>query len=160
VSTKNPAPGQGAFAAPGDPAAHATDFATRNADAFERIVQQRMRDVGVPDHLIGDTPFGGGVRRAFHPDADTGGGVTVGRGINVDSGVLNPNLLGDPAAGGAARTWARARLRDRIDAVIAHEHEECLRGTDQAARQHAPTTGLRISDEARAILRQMAAGNP
>lgn len=142
-----------------DPAVHAADFAARNADAFERIVQQRMRDVGVPEYLIGDIPFGGGVRRAFIPHDGMGGGVTVGRGINVDSGVLNPNLLGDPAAGGAARTWSRARLRDRIDAVIAHEYEECLRGTDQAARQHAPTTGLRISDQARAILRQMAGGN-
>jgi hypothetical protein len=100
------------------------------------------------------------VRRAFHPDEGTGGGVTVGRGINVDSGILNPELLGDPASGGAARAWSRSRLRDRIDAVIAHEYEECTRGTDAAARQHAPTTNLRISDEARAILRQMAGGNP
>jgi hypothetical protein len=145
---------------PADPAAHATDFATRNADALERIVQQRMRDVGVPDRLIGDTPLGGGSRRAFHPDECTGGGVTVGRGINVDSGVLNPELLGNPNSGGAAAAWARAGLRDRIDAVIAHEYEECLRGTDLAARQHAPTTSLQISDEARAILRHMAGGNP
>ena len=77
-----------------------------------------MRDVGVLDHLISNAPLGGGARRAFHPQADTGGGVTVGRGINVDSGVLNPNLLGDPGAGGAARAWSKARLRDRIDAVI------------------------------------------
>jgi hypothetical protein len=141
-------------------AAHATDFATRNADALERIVRQRMCDVGVPDHLIGDIPLGGGARRAFLPQEGTGGGVTIGRGINVDSGVFNPQLLGDPAAGGAARAWSRARLRDRIDAVIAHEYEECLRGNDAAARQHAPTTSLRISDEARVILRLMAGGNP
>src|SRR5438105_10170849 len=145
---------------PNDAAGRALDFARRNADAFERLVQQRMRHVGVPEHLIGDTPLGGGLRRAFHPEEGTGGGVTVGRGISVDSGVLNPELLGNAAAGGVARDWARARLRDRIDAVIAHEYEECLRGTDAAARQHAPTTGLRISDEARAILRQMAVGNP
>jgi hypothetical protein len=78
----------------------------------------------------------------------------------VDGGVLNPELLGDPAAGGAPRAWARARLRDRIDAVIAHEYEECLRGSDAAARRHAPTTRLRISDEARAILRLLAGGKP
>ena len=143
-----------------DAAAHAVDFANRNADAFERIVQQRMRDVGVPVHLIGDIPLGGGMARAFHPQEATGGGVTVGRGISVDSGILNPELLGDPATGGAARAWANARLRDRMDAVIAHEYEECIRGTDAAARQHAPTTVLRISGEARAILRQMAGGNP
>lgn len=160
MPNKNPAPGRGAFVAQADPAAHATDFATRNADAFERIVRQRMLVVGVPNHLIGDTPLGGGARRAFIPEESTGGGVTVGRGINVDSGVLNPELLGDPATGRAARAWSRARLRDRIDAVIAHEYEECLRGTDAAARQHAPTTSLRISDGARTLLRQMAAGNP
>jgi hypothetical protein len=140
---------------PTDPAAHAAEFAARNVDAFEAIIQQRMRDVGVPDRLIGDMPLGGGTRRAFHPQAEDGGGVTVGSGINVDSGVLNPNLLGDPTATVAARLWSRARLRDRIDAVIAHEYEECVRGTDLAARQHAPTTTLRISDEARAILRAM-----
>ncbi len=157
---KNPHLGRGVFAAQTDAAAHAADFATRNADALERIVQQRMRDAGVPVHLIGEIPFGGGVRRAFLPEEGTGGGVTVGRGINVDSGVLNPNLLGDPVAGGAAHAWSRARLRDRIDAVIAHEYEECIRGSDQAARKHAPNTKLRISDEARTILRQMAGGNP
>jgi len=156
----SPAAGKGIFAAQANPAAHATDFAARHADVFEGIVRKRMCDVGVPDDLIGDTPLGGGVRRAFDPDADTGGGVTVGRGINVDSGILNPYLLGDPATGGAARAWYRARLRDRIDAVIAHEYEECVRGNDQAARQYAPTTILQISPEARAILRQMTGGAP
>jgi hypothetical protein len=143
-----------------DPAAHATDFATRNADALERLVGQRMRDVGVPDHLIGDMPLGGGTRSAFHPQAGTGGGVTVGRGINVDSGDFNPNLLGDPAAGGAARTWSRARLRDRIDAVIAHEYEEAIAGTHGAALRNAPNTKLNISPEARQLLREMTGGNP
>lgn len=136
------------------------DFAARNADAFERLIQRRMREVGVPEYLIGDIPLTGGTRRAFIPEEGTGGGVTIGKGINVDSGILNPNLLGDPATSGAARAWSRARLRDRIDAVIAHEYEECMRGSDQAARQHAPTTTLRISDQARAILCQMAGGNP
>lgn len=151
---------KGGFAAQTNPTGDAMDFAQRYADVFERIVERRMRDVGIPDHLIGDIPLGGGSRRAFHADEETGGGVTVGRGINVDSGVLNPELLGNPNSGGAAAAWSRARLRDRIDAVIAHEYEECLRGSDQAARQHAPSTALRTSDEARAILRLMAAGNP
>lgn len=143
-----------------DPAADATDFSTRNADALERIVRQRMRDVGVPDHLIGDMPLGGGPRRAFHPQAGDGGGVTVGRGINVDSGVFNPNLLGDPAAGGVARTWARTRLRDRLDAIIAHEYEEAIDGSHGAALQNAPSTKLNISPEARRLLRALAGGNP
>jgi hypothetical protein len=137
------------------PAARAVEFATRNADAFEQIVQQRMRDVGVPVQFVGDIPLGGGTQRAFHPSEGSGGGVTVGVGICVDSGILNPELLGDPAGGGVAQAWARARLRDRIDAVIAHEYEEYIRGTDAAARPHAPNTVLRISAEARAMLSQM-----
>ncbi len=156
------APGRGAFArqVAVDPAAHARDFATRNADALERLIEQRMRDVGVSHNLIGDMPLGGGPRRAFHPQIGDGGGVTVGRGINVDNGVFNPHLLGDPAAGGVARTWARARLRDRIDAVIAHEFEEAIAGTHGAALQNAPNTGLNISREARQILREMAGSIP
>jgi hypothetical protein len=80
--------------------------------------------------------------------------------INVDSGVLNPNLLGDPVAGGAALTWSMARLRDRIDAVIAHEFEEAIAGTHGAALQNAPNTNLNISNGARQILREMAGATP
>ena len=61
---------------PTDPAVRTAEFAARNSDAMERIVHQRMRDVGVPEHLIGDTPLGGGKRKAFHADEGTGGGVT------------------------------------------------------------------------------------
>ncbi len=149
-----------ASAAHADPAAHAKDFAISNADALERLVEQRMRAVGVPEHLIGDTPLGGGKRSAFHPLAGDGGGVTAGRGINVDSGVLNPNLLGDPAASAVAGTWARARLRDRIDGVIAHEYEEAISSSHGAALQNAPNTRLTISPEARHLLQKMAGGNP
>jgi hypothetical protein len=99
------------------------------------------------------------------PRVTSGGGVTVPvgtspGGINVDSGVFNPNLLGDPAAGGVARTWQRARLRDRIDAVIAHEYEEAIGGSHAAALRNAPNTRLNISPEARQLLREMAGGNP
>lgn len=119
-----------------------------------------MREVGVPQHLIGDMPLGGGPRSAFHPQDGMGGGLTVGRGINVDSGILNPNLLGDPAGGGAAERWSMARLRDRMDAVIAHEYEEATGGSHGDALQSAARTKLSISPEARAILREIAAGNP
>jgi hypothetical protein len=157
--TRRVAPARGAFAAAVDPAADARAFAAANADALERLVERRMKELGVPANLIGDFNSQG-IRRAFHADVGTGGGVTIGRGINVDSGVFNPNLLGDPSTGGVARTWSRAKLRDRIDAVIAHEFEEAIGGTHAAAAQNAPNTKLTISAGARQILREMAGSQP
>ena len=44
-------------------------------------------------------------------------------GITVDSGVLNPDLL----KGRRVAASGRVRLRDRIDAIIAHEWAEISR---------------------------------
>jgi hypothetical protein len=52
------------------------------------------------------------------------GGDDPAGGLTVDSGVLNPELLGTLPG---SKEWARGRLRDRIDATIAHEHEEARR---------------------------------
>ena len=79
-----------------------------------------------------------------------GGHITTG--ITVNSGVLNPSLLN----GKGSRVWAKARLRDRIDAIIAHEYEEDRMGSHEAALKHAPKTELAISDGTRRILRAMA----
>jgi hypothetical protein len=65
-------------------------------------------------------------------------------GLTVDSGVFNPDLLGTMPGN---KEWAKARLRDRVDATIAHEHEEARReGSHVEARSHAPYTELLISE--------------
>ena len=74
--------------------------------------------------------------------------------VVVDSGILNPDRL-KGAKGG--KLWAKARLRDRIDAIISHEYEELIHGGDhEAAIREAPKTNLPISDMARRINRARA----
>ncbi len=63
--------------------------------------------------------------------------------------------LGPKAGGG----YARARLRDRIDAGIAHEYEEVKGGGDHVyAYEHAPDTELPIRQEARDLARRIREG--
>ena len=50
----------------------------------------------------------------------------------------------------------KARLRDRIDSIIAHEYEESRYGTHADALKAAAKTELPITDEARRICRAMA----
>jgi hypothetical protein len=70
------------------------------------------------------------------------------------SGVLNPELLRGKKGG---RIWPKMRLKDRIDAIIAHEYEELRAGGNHAeALKSAARTELPISDEARRLCRAMA----
>ena len=108
-------------AGPADPAEHAVRSAHEWEDVAEVYVQKRMRQLGVPERQIG-------VRRrerryrhaAFVPSEGDGGGITPD-GINVDSGVLNPQLSAEEIGPHASAIWRKARLRDRIGAVIAHQ---------------------------------------
>jgi hypothetical protein len=61
--------------------------------------------------------------RASDPHGRQGGTNTTG--AVVDSGVLNPELLKGKKGG---RIWPKMRLKDRIDAIIAHEYEELRSG--------------------------------
>ena len=88
---------------------------------------------------------------AFNPYGRKGGGTVTG--VVVDSGVLNPSLLEGKRGG---RLWAKARLRDRIDASIVHELEENRHGTHAEALAAAARTELAITDGARRICRAMA----
>ena len=81
----------------------------------------------------------------------TGGENTTG--VIVNSGVLNPDLLKGKKG---SRIWPKARVRDRIDAIIAHECEELRHGSHADALKAAPTTRLPISDEARRLCRATA----
>ena len=120
-------------AGPADPAEHAVRSAHEWEDVAEVYVQKRMRQLGVPERQIG-------VRRrerryrhaAFVPSEGDGGGITPD-GINVDSGVLNPQLSAEEIGPHASAIWRKARLRDRIDAVIAHKYEESIAGTHESA---------------------------
>jgi hypothetical protein len=71
-----------------------------------------------------------------------------------DSGVLNPELLKGKKGG---RIWPKMRLKDRIDAIIAHEHEELRAGGKHTdALKAAAQTKLPMSDEARRLNRARA----
>ena len=49
--------------------------------------------------------------------------------------------------------WAKSRLRDRIDATMAHEDTESLTGDHDLAEAMAPDTALAITHGRRQILR-------
>jgi hypothetical protein len=67
--------------------------------------------------------------------------------------VLNPELLKGKKGG---RIWPKARLRDRIDAIIAHEWAEDQTLDHDEALKAAARTKLPVTDRARRILRAMA----
>ena len=135
---------------PSDPADHAAEFSSRHAEGLDQYCALRMQELGVPTEMNGEEdPYRGIQWRAFVAEERTGGHITSG--VTINSGVLNPKLL----EGNGSRIWAKARLRDRIDAVIAHEWEEHRHGTHEAALKQAPKTALPISDGARRILRAM-----
>jgi hypothetical protein len=136
---------------PTDPADHAEDFAHRYEVSLDQYCALRMEELGIPDHLHGSPDLEGDGRwRAFIARDRQGGGLL--KGITVNSGCLNPELLqGKPGV----RVFARARLRDRIDAIIAHEYEEDRLGTHELALKHGAKTELPVSDGARRILRAM-----
>ncbi len=136
---------------PTDPADHAEDFAHRYEFPLDQYCAIRMAELGIPEHLHGATDFSGDGRwKAFIAHGRSGGNLTDG--ISVNSGCLNPELLkGNPGV----RVFAKARLRDRIDAIIAHEYEEDRLCTHEAALKYGAKTALPVTDGARRILRAM-----
>jgi hypothetical protein len=138
---------------PADIAAHASQVAREWEDVGEGYVRRRMKELGIPDHQIGQPDYGGdGWWRAFDPYERQGGKNTTG--AVVDSGVLNPELLKGKKGG---RIWPKMRLKDRIDAIVAHEYEELRAGGKHAdALKAAAKTVLPISDEARRLNRARA----
>ncbi len=135
------------------------NFADRYQEPLSRLIGNRMRQVGVPDEMIGVEWWGVGkgpfVR--YHPP-QLGGNIRVGSngnpGINVDPAVFDANA---PKVG-KLPSWRSASLRDRIDAAIAHEYAEALapQGVDFHihAIKNAENTSLKISDRARQILKE------
>lgn len=143
---------RGLPAVPTDPAEHALRSAREWRDVAESHVQRRMRELGIPEDMIGASDPEHGIKRAaFMPHDREGGNITTG--VTVNSGALNPALLKGRKGG---RIWPKARLRDRIDAIIAHEWAEARHLTHVAALRAAARTELPVSDGARRILRAMS----
>jgi hypothetical protein len=81
------------------------------------------------------------------------GGTNI-TGVVVNSGVLNPELLKGQKG---VRLWPTMRLKDRIDATIAHEYEELrAEGKHVEAVRNAAKTKLPISNKARRLNRARA----
>lgn len=137
---------------PEDPADHAEDFSRRWADRLDEYCALRMQELGIPEDKLGADDLRKNMKWcAFDWPGREGGNITGG--ITINSGVLNPDLL---RGGKGGRIWAKARLRDRIDAIIAHEWEESKSTDHVAALKAGPRTALPITDGARRILKAMA----
>jgi hypothetical protein len=138
---------------PAHPGLHANQLAQEWEDVVEGYLRRRMQELGIPDALIGEPTYGGDGRwRAFNPQGRQGGTNTTG--VVVDSGVLNPKLLEGQKGG---RIWPKLRLKDRIDAIIAHEYEELRSGGHHTlALKAAARTELPISAKARRFNRARA----
>jgi hypothetical protein len=147
---------------PADPSEHAVQFAQDWYDRLESHSRRRMRELEIPDHRIGAYDIDFDFRHAaFFPKERPGGAHSPGARINLNSGILNPALLAPKAGPEVATLWAKGRLRDRMDAIIAHEDIEGLRVTageemkaaHDAAVALAPDTPRPIREGARRILR-------
>ncbi len=135
------------------------EFADAYQEPLNRVIANRMRQVGVPEEMIGIQWWGieAGAFVRYQPP-QLGGNIrrgTNGRpGINVDPAVFDA----DAPKVGRLPAWRSASLRQRIDAVIAHEYTEALAPESvdfhTHALQNAENTSLQISDQARQILRE------
>lgn len=154
-----PPSARGLTGRPADIAEHASVLAREWEDVGEAYVQHTMRELGIPEHRIGAPDYErGGVRRAFLSEETKGGTNDAAGRLYVDSGVLNPELNSEIIGSDAVRKWARARMRDRIAAVIAHEEMESRGTSHDDVVQLVPDTDLPIGDNARQILRSIAEG--
>jgi len=154
-----PPSARGLTGRPADPALHAKEVAREWEDVAESYIQERMRQLGIPDHQIGAPDYQrGGVRRVFLADEAIGGSYGTGRRLFVDSGVLNPELNAEVIGSEASKAWAKSRLRDRIEAVIVHEHLEAQGIPHDEVVERAADTDLPIGENARRILRRIAEG--
>jgi hypothetical protein len=102
--------------------------------ARDEAVRLRMLQLGVPEHLCGipeTDPATGHVRRIhFDPRATEGGasdvepGTRAARGICVDRGVDDRDLLRNNYNGASTPAWDAATVDVRTDAIILHEFLE------------------------------------
>jgi hypothetical protein len=137
---------------PLDAALHAQDFPRRYAVPLDQYCAARMDELGKPDDKQGAEDLKKVMRwRTFNPYGRDGGNIT--KGVTVNSGALNPDLLKGQKG---RRIWAKARLKDRIDAIIAHEWAESKSADHQEALKAAAKTELPVTEGAKRILKAMA----
>jgi hypothetical protein len=142
---------------PTDPADHAEDFSRRYEEPLDWHGGLLMEEVGIPSDRIGARDIRYGVWRNFFPGEREGGGLAPGGRISLDSGIFNPERMAHLGPE-ASRAWARASVKDRAKARIAHEDMEYRTGTHEGAVEYAPETDLRIGGRARALLRAIRLG--
>ena len=112
-----------------------------------------MRELGIPERQIGEPDYDGDGRwRAFNPRGMQGGNNTTG--ITVDSVLPNPDRLKGQKG---CRIYPHMRLRDRIDAIIAHEEAELRVRKHVAALREAGKPELPISEQAQRLCRSAMA---
>jgi len=136
---------------PADIADHAEDFAHRYAHELEAYFAVRMEELGIPERPHGTRDLEGDGRWTAFIARDRQGGTLL-EGMAVNSGCLNPQL---PRGRPGARVFARSSLKNRIDAIIAHEYEEDRLGSHEAALKLGARTALPVKEGARRILRAM-----
>jgi len=145
---------------PTDPAEHAEDFSRRYADDFELLAGQVMLDLGIPNFQMGARdPERNREHHVFFPGDRTGGSVSPAGQVTLDFGLMNPDLLAVRYDEEAQKAWRRTRIKDRAEAIIAHELAEHEHGSDhELALIAGPETKLAIRHAARTLLRQMERG--
>jgi hypothetical protein len=142
-----------------DPADHAEDFSRRYAEDFDIVAGQAMMDLGIPDNQMGARdPDRNREPHSFFPSERTGGSVSPAGQITLDSGLMNPNLMSATYDEDTQKMWRRTRIRDRAQAIIAHELAEHEYADHELALIAGLETKLPISHAARELLRQMERG--
>jgi hypothetical protein len=153
-----PPSARGLPAIPADPEEHAVRSAREWQDVAETYIQRRMRELGIPKERRGSNdPKHGLAETAFNPYERIGGSVgTIGE-INLNCGVLNPDMMRQYGSE-AGDAWEHASVRIRCDTAIAHEYEEGNGITHDEAIARAHDTELPISNRARELARRIRDG--
>src|SRR5690348_14873161 len=131
---------------PSDPADHAEDFSRRYALDLEIAAGQAMMDLGLSDNQMGARDHErGSEHHGFFPQDRIGGSVNTAGQVTLDSGLMNPELLAENYDEAAQAAWKRTRLKDRAQAVIAHELAEAEYKDHELALIAGPESELPIS---------------
>jgi hypothetical protein len=136
------------------------DSSRHHAEDLDIVAGQTMMDLGIPDDQMGARdPDRNREPHSFCPSERTGGGVSHAGQITLDSGLMNPDLLAVACDEETHEMWRRTRIRDRVQAIIAHELAEHEYGGDhELALIAGPETKLPISHAAKELLKQMERG--